>query len=56
MNIKIVSAGVGDGHPKKKCSWCDKKLKKDEGIATCTHTEYVTLCPKCYSKAGNSVR
>ena len=56
MKIKIVNAGVGEGHPKKKCSFCNKKLKKDEAVATCTHTEYVTLCPKCYSAAGNNVR
>ena len=61
MNIEIVSAGVGPGHPKDKCDWCNKPEKKDENgysdlIATCTHTEYVTLCEKCYRKAGNNVR
>jgi len=56
MKVKIIEAGVGEGHPKKECSFCYKKLKKDEGIATCTKDEYVTLCEECYKKAGNSVR
>ena len=57
IRVTIMEAGVGEGHPKMECSWCDKKFEDpDEGIATCTQTEYVTLCDDCYKKAGNRVR
>ena len=56
MNFKLVQAGVGEGHPKKICSHCGKDLEESEATATCSQTEYLTLCEKCYSKAGNTVR
>ena len=57
LKIEIVEAGVGEGHPKDHCSFCHKFIPEDEErIATCTQTEYVTLCRKCYNEAGNSVR
>ena len=57
MKIVIESAGVGEGHPKDKCSFCGKDLpNEDDRIATCTVYEYVTLCKECYNKAGSSVR
>jgi len=57
MSIEIVEAGVGEGHPQDTCSFCQKRFTEDdERIATCTVTEYVTLCRECYNKAGNSVR
>ncbi len=56
QRLVLVEAGVGPGHPKSRCSFCGKKVNKDEAHATCTHSEYVTLCGECYRKAGNSVR
>lgn len=57
----IESAGVGPGHPKEECDRCGKQAVKDidgytDLVATCTATEYLTLCEGCYRKAGNSVR
>lgn len=58
LHLELVSAGQGKGHPLDHCSWCGKKFSdpSEEAIATCTHTEYVTLCRDCYGKAGNRVR
>lgn len=62
MKIEIIEAGVDPNHQTDHCDWCSKKLYKDEdgylidGIQTCTHTEYVTLCYECRRKAGNRVR
>jgi hypothetical protein len=58
LHLEVVEAGVGKGHPLDHCSWCGKKFNdpSEEAIATCTHTEYVTLCRNCYCKAGNRVR
>lgn len=54
--IKLEVAG-SDGKKRENCSFCGKKFKDEEdGIDTCTHTEYVRLCWPCYRKAGNSVR
>ena len=60
--IEIVEAGVDSDHQTDHCDWCGVKFEhsldddKYEGIRTCTHTEYVTLCEKCYRNAGNKVR
>jgi hypothetical protein len=58
MLIEVVQAGVGEGHPHDSCDYCGKKFenKEEEAFATCTSTEYVTLCEKCYRKMGNQVR
>lgn len=54
--IKVEVAGT-DGKKRDKCSFCGKVFENEEdGIDTCTHTECVRLCEKCYRKAGNSVR
>ena len=54
--MQIEEAGVDQNHQISKCDHCNKKLKTDEGIRTCSHTEYLTLCQECYKKAGNTVR
>lgn len=61
MKIEIIEAGVDPNHNPKTCDWCGYEFQIDEDgyddeISTCTHTEYVKLCRKCYRKAGNKVR
>lgn len=69
IKIKIVEAGVDSNHQAEYCDHCGKKfesilIEEDGEIfeeypdmnKTCSHTEYLTLCNKCYRKAGNSVR
>jgi hypothetical protein len=53
--IRIEEAGC-DGKIRTHCSFCGKKVKEDDRHYTCTHTRHVMLCPKCYRKAGTSVR
>jgi hypothetical protein len=60
--ITVAKVGVDPGHQTDHCDYCNKKFEHPvdhedyEGVQTCTHTAYVTLCEKCYRKAGNSVR
>lgn len=57
MKITLEEAGVDPNHQTDHCDFCNCKFKKgEEKIKTCTHVKYVTLCRKCYNKAGNDVR
>jgi len=55
IDWKIISPS--DIEERDECSFCHIEFESnDERINTCTHEEYITLCRKCYSEAGNSVR
>lgn len=60
-SIKIVSSA--DGVEEDNCSYCNKKFNGEsrsenavERIQTLDMNGEVTLCRKCYNKAGNNVR
>ena len=55
-SLRIVEAGVDPNHQTTSCDHCGVSLTPEDGIRTCDHARYLTLCQSCYDAAGNSVR
>lgn len=62
LKFDLVSAGVDEGHQTHHCDDCGNvfpPVEEDdcpEYTQTCSHTERLTLCRKCYLKRRNGVR
>lgn len=57
LSIGVAEAGVDPNHQTDHCDRCGYIFQEpDEAHRTCSNTEYLTLCDKCYTAAGSSVR
>ena len=59
--VLITQAGVDPEHTPSKCDYCQCEFPPEgedgpEWIDTCSQTESLRLCEKCYLKAGSTVR